>query len=397
MGNTDTKKKNAQPFSKKITWFFAVVLVVVIILLMALPTSGFGLITALTHRNDYVFGYYGNKKIEYAENSYLRRNYENMERQYSQYINENNRDSMSMFIWQQAFQNAAVMTALDYMAEKAGVYIPDEAVDKEITRLLTDENGTFQRDYWASLSSSERKSIRESVKSDLVRMQVVNDITASYVPDSEVEGLKTLSSYTESTDSAIRTSVEDSTTQRIVSAVLASPLYKDNFMEVYNKRIRAEQPVTADIASDESTDTTNESVESEATVDNVNAESSTSEVTTTESSSEVVQSEPSVTVAPDNSTTISNSASNPSASSTSSSATNRANAVLSTGSQATNSGATLSTGSTVSSGSAVANATSNASASSKTAPQQRRVNISTSRNNYRTAASIIDIGVAKTL
>lgn len=368
MGNTDTKKKNAQPFSKKITWFFAVVLVVVIILLMALPTSGFGLITALTHRNDYVFGYYGNKKIEYAENSYLRRNYENMERQYSQYINENNRDSMSMFIWQQAFQNAAVMTALDYMAEKAGVYITDEAVDKEITRLLTDENGTFQRDYWASLSSSERKSIRESVKSDLVRMQVVNDITASYVPDSEVEGLKTLSSYTESTDSAIRTSVEDSTTSRIVSAVLASPLYKDNFMEVYNKRIRTEQPATTDTVSDEVTDTINESVESEVTTDNANAESSTS-----------------------------------------SSVTNPTNAVISTGSQATNGAASLSTGSTVSSGSAVANATSktsvasnptsttNASASSQTAPQQKRINISTSKNNYRTAASIVDIGVAKTL
>lgn len=331
MGNTDTKKKNAQPFHKKVTWFFAVVLVVVIILLMALPTSGFGLFTALRHRNDYVFGYYGNKKIEYAENSYLRRNYENLERQYSQYINENNRDYMSMFIWQQAFQNAAVMTALDYMAEKAGVVISDEAVDKEITRLLTDENGVFARDYWANLSSSERKSIRESVKSDLVRMRVVNDISASYVPDSEVEGLKTLSSYTESSDSAIRTSVEDSTTSRIVSAVLASPLYTDNFMDVYNKRIRAEETT-----SQSTSDDTTEVVENDVVSDSVNSEEAFSD------------------------SAILNDASS---------------------SVALDEGANAESFST----------------SSALNPQQRLINMPTSRNNYRTANSIEDIDVAKSL
>lgn len=268
MGNTEIKAKKPQSVKSKISWVFAVILVVVIILLMALPTSGFGLLATFSHRNDYVFGYFGGKKIDYSENSYLKRNYENLERSYSQYINESNRDYMSMFIWQQAFQNAAVMTALDYMAEKTGVVISDERVDNEITRLLTDENGNFQRDYWASLSASDRRNIRELVKSDLVRMQVVNDVSDAPIPQGEIDALKTLDSYKESTDSAVKTSIKDGTTSRLMSAVLASPLYKDNFMDVYNKRINPPQEEEATTTTEESEaqeSTENENVQNEST------------------------------------------------------------------------------------------------------------------------------------
>jgi peptidyl-prolyl cis-trans isomerase D len=137
---------------------------------------------------DLTFGYYDNVPISWVAGNKLSQYYEQLVRRYRDQIDLNN-FQIAMSLWSQAFEAAAVNTAVLQEMKRSNYEPPEKVVDREVAKLpqFQDEKGNFSIFLYRQRSESERLSLWRQVSEELTAIQFYNDLFSLLIPAGEKE------------------------------------------------------------------------------------------------------------------------------------------------------------------------------------------------------------------
>jgi len=121
------------------------------------------------------FGSYRGRPIEYAQGNFFERQLRAIAEQQNQAGSED-LESQLYWIWRQAFESAAVHTAIMYYAEHGGMDVSDDRVDTELAQYPDFlENGRFSTERYQAMPAAERFSLRAYIEEILLHQQFLED------------------------------------------------------------------------------------------------------------------------------------------------------------------------------------------------------------------------------
>ncbi|MCR4953427.1 MAG: peptidyl-prolyl cis-trans isomerase [Treponema sp.] len=120
-----------------------------------------------------VFGKYNKKQIRY-DNKVLQNAVQYYGQMY-QYYGMEITPEIHYNIYKEAFNQAALATAYEDYAEKAGVQIPENAVNRQLRTYYQDENGKFSEKLYRQADPSTVKNQRQDIEDSLMRSAFYND------------------------------------------------------------------------------------------------------------------------------------------------------------------------------------------------------------------------------
>lgn len=196
----ETEKKPAHPHSKKrLTWILSVAfLVLVVVVFVFSPVVG-----AFVPKTDsIVFGSYDGEDIEYAYGNYFYQQQQNIASSWNTNSNDENYQYQIYQIWKQAFDNTVIHTAVMQMADRSGIIVTDEAVDRYLLESgpYIDENGNFSSEAYNNTTAQRRNEIRKQTKDSLLYQTVVNDMFTTLNSDTEKEFISSMAAETRTFD-----------------------------------------------------------------------------------------------------------------------------------------------------------------------------------------------------
>ncbi|TVR93904.1 MAG: hypothetical protein EA428_01225 [Spirochaetaceae bacterium] len=122
------------------------------------------------------FGSYRGRPIEYIQGNFFERQLRAIAEQQNQAGSED-LESQLYWIWRQAFESAAVHTAIMYYAERGGMDVSDDRVDSEMAGYPAFlENGRFSTERYQSMPAAERFSLRTYIEEVLIHQQFLEDM-----------------------------------------------------------------------------------------------------------------------------------------------------------------------------------------------------------------------------
>lgn len=165
-----------------------VLLVLIVIAFVGGPLAG-----GIGGGNPIVFGTYGGEEIRYVQGNYLARQVDILSSQIEESSNENY-EWQAYQVWKGAYDRAVVRTAILQKAEKAGVHVSDNAIDK---LLLTTgpymENGVFSETRYRNTTNSERFRYRQLYRDEMIHQTYINDIIHNdFISTDEAEFFKNM-------------------------------------------------------------------------------------------------------------------------------------------------------------------------------------------------------------
>lgn len=173
-------RKTSEQIEKKhqshpLTYLFSVVvLVIVVVTFIALPMRGAGNI-----RGSLVFGVYNGESIQYVGNppNYFARQQQLLaERMESQDPNAN-REIMSYQVWQDAFEQTVVRTAILQDAARSGLIVTNHKIDDALAKYGPYvQNGRFSTEAYDHTSPTNRAANRRLYAGDLTQTQYYADV-----------------------------------------------------------------------------------------------------------------------------------------------------------------------------------------------------------------------------
>ena len=169
VSETIEKRKQLHP---ALYGFSIVVLVVIVVTFVAAGPGGPMSRGGAGGSGYSVFGSYDGKEISYYQGSYFAQERDRLANQVRNDASKDTRATAQM-VWYQAFINTAEHVAILLQAERAGVQISEDAVDKALLAYpgYLDENGKFSETRYRATSASDheatRKLNRESMKSNI--------------------------------------------------------------------------------------------------------------------------------------------------------------------------------------------------------------------------------------
>jgi hypothetical protein len=127
---------------------------------------------------DLTFGSYDKVPITYVPGNYFAQYY-SMVAQYRQPSSEaDDYQFISYQIWREAFEGAALHTAVLRETQKSGYTVPAEIVDREVAQLPQfQENGRFSATLYQRLSSNDRLTLWRQVQDDIAKERFRSDVT----------------------------------------------------------------------------------------------------------------------------------------------------------------------------------------------------------------------------
>jgi peptidyl-prolyl cis-trans isomerase D len=188
-------KKNGEKKPKreiKLSWVLSIILLVLIVVAFGLsPLVGvFG-----SNRNEVIFGSYDGIPIAYTYNSYMYNQQNTIARNWETESADSSYEYQIYQIWKQAYDSTVIHTALMSEAEKSGMFVTDEAVDRY---LLTSGpyvvDGRFDRELYNSVSVENRTAIREDAEITLLQQQLVDDLFGVNTVPAEIDFIAEMSS-----------------------------------------------------------------------------------------------------------------------------------------------------------------------------------------------------------
>jgi parvulin-like peptidyl-prolyl isomerase len=137
---------------------------------------------------DLTFGYYDKVPISYVPGNKLSQYYEQLVRRYRDQVDLNNYQ-ISMSIWSQAFETAAVHIAILQEMKRSNYETPERVVDREVAKLpqFQDENGRFSPALYRQKSEIDRLALWRQVREELIVIQFYNDLFGLLIPAGEKE------------------------------------------------------------------------------------------------------------------------------------------------------------------------------------------------------------------
>jgi hypothetical protein len=165
------------------TFIVLVIVVVAFVLVPAIvPNAGFGRDVDLT------FGYYDKVPISYVPGNYFAQYYEMVARYRQNTMNSENYSYANYQIWREAFEGAAVHTAVLHEMKKSGYTAPSKMVDRDVARLPQfQENGRFSATLYRQMDDNQRLSLWRQVQDDIAKDHFHADVTGLLKPAAEAE------------------------------------------------------------------------------------------------------------------------------------------------------------------------------------------------------------------
>jgi parvulin-like peptidyl-prolyl isomerase len=135
---------------------------------------------------DLTFGYYDKVPISYIPGNKLSQYYEQLVRRYRDQIDLNNYQ-ISMSLWSQSFEAAAVHIAILQEMKRSNYEPPERVVDREVAKLpqFQDENGRFSPALYRQMSDTSRLALWRQVREELTVIQFYNDLLGLLIPVGE--------------------------------------------------------------------------------------------------------------------------------------------------------------------------------------------------------------------
>jgi peptidyl-prolyl cis-trans isomerase D len=159
---------------------FSVVILVIIVVTFVLAGPGGPLSRGgAGGSGNVVFGTYDGKEIAYYQGSYFAQQRDAIANQYKQQsANAEENLSFIQMIWYQAFLNAAEHVAILDQAEKAGVVLTEDAIDKSLLRYpaYLDEEGKFSETRYNAVPSADKAATRKLTRENITASIVIQDI-----------------------------------------------------------------------------------------------------------------------------------------------------------------------------------------------------------------------------
>jgi hypothetical protein len=138
---------------------------------------------------DLTFGYYNKVPITYVPGNYFAQYYEMIVR-YRQNQNQNseNRGYMDYQNWREAYEGAAIHTAILQEMKNAGYTAPVKKVDREVAALPEyQENGRFSPTLYKRKDNNSRLSQWRQVQEEIAEKHFRSDVTGLLKPSAEAE------------------------------------------------------------------------------------------------------------------------------------------------------------------------------------------------------------------
>ena len=178
VSETIEKRHTTHPF----LYGFSIVVLVVIVVTFVLAGPGGPMGRGGQGGNgNIVFGTYEGKDISYYQGSYIAQERDRLANQMRNDTSQNQRAAAQM-VWYQAFINTAEHVAILMQAERAGVAVSEDAVDKALLNYpgYMDDNGRFSEARYAAAAASERdatrKLTRESLLTNVLAYDIINGV-----------------------------------------------------------------------------------------------------------------------------------------------------------------------------------------------------------------------------
>ena len=163
-----------------------VILIIVVIAFVVLPAIApeYG-----RGRNvDLTFGYYDKVPISYVPGNYFAQYYEMVVRYRQNTMDSENFAYMGYQIWREAFEAAAIHTAMLQEMKSAGYTAPSKTVDREVAMLPQfQENGRFSQALYRRMDNNSRLSLWKQVQEDIAKDHFRSDVLGLLQSDAEAE------------------------------------------------------------------------------------------------------------------------------------------------------------------------------------------------------------------
>jgi len=164
--------KHHRSTGKTLTYIGTVILlVVVVVAFVGTPAIG-----GLAGGNRMSFGSYAGRDIDYQAGNYLARQYQGLAQRVQQQ-DQQVTDSLVRQIWRAAFDQTVFHEALMVEAQRAGVAVSSEAVDRAIAQWPEFQvDGRFSAEEYNATSSQVRLALQNYLRESLVDQQVRTDL-----------------------------------------------------------------------------------------------------------------------------------------------------------------------------------------------------------------------------
>lgn len=182
--NAKDEKKPATPKKKKkitptqIITYVILVLLAVVLIFGVFPSFGnSGTSTSI------VFGTYDQTPIEFAYGNYFYRQYQNEAQK-----NTSGGDMAAYQVWRSAYESTVFHTALTHMADKAGIRVAEQTLNKAIIDSgAYDKDGKFDVQTYENASVESKNQIKKQYEENLPMQMVLEDIATVLSAPAEID------------------------------------------------------------------------------------------------------------------------------------------------------------------------------------------------------------------
>jgi len=181
-----------------------VVLVLVIVSFVLVPAfvpdSGGGV--------DWTFGYYDKVPIAIVPGNFFSQYYEQLLSDYRNIVDIND-FSVGIYLWRQAFEGAAVHTAVLQEMKRSNYTVPTSTVDREFAKMPQFwENGVFSTVLFRQMSETTRLVLWRQLNDNIAKYQYYSDLGNLLLPSTEADFIGNMFSNMRSFD-IVTFSVDD--------------------------------------------------------------------------------------------------------------------------------------------------------------------------------------------
>jgi len=136
---------------------------------------------------DLTFGYYDKVPVTYVPGNYFAQYYEMVSR-YRQNQDSENFGYMGYQIWREAYEAAAIHTAILQEMKNSGYTAPVKKVDRDVAALPQfQENGRFSSALYNRMDNNSRLSLWRQVQEEIAEKHFRSDVTGLLKPSAEAE------------------------------------------------------------------------------------------------------------------------------------------------------------------------------------------------------------------
>jgi hypothetical protein len=177
------RRFKSNPFVFIGTFVILIIVIVAFVLVPAIvPEYGRGNTTDLT------FGTYDKIPISYVPGNFFAQYYDMVARYRQNSIDPNNYQYAGYQIWREAFEAAAVHTAILHEMKKSGYIPPVKIVDRDVAQLAQfQENGRFSAALYNRLDNNARLALWRQVQDGVIKERFRSDITGLLKSSAEGE------------------------------------------------------------------------------------------------------------------------------------------------------------------------------------------------------------------